>query len=320
MADEGELNDPWLVAVWPGMGNVAAGAGGYLVAKLGAKLVFEVPAQDYFDVQHIEVSDGLARTGRLPRSLIFEWRNPKNDRDLLFFLGEAQPSQNGYAFCHRLLDYAMRRGVKRVYTFAAMATQLHPSDSPRVFGVATEHDELLEMKNHDVEILREGQISGLNGVLLAACAERNLPGICLMGELPFFAAGVPNPKASQVVLEVFTKVADIELDFEELGQQGEAVEEGLLQLLEKMKESARRQSEDEGFGFPQPKGEEEDDEGDGKNRDTELDDATRRHIETLFEQAEQDRGKSFLLKQELDRLGAFEQYEDRFLDLFTKGE
>jgi len=46
--------------------------------------------------------------------------------------------------------------------------------------------------------------------------------------------------------------------------------------------------------------------------------ADKRRIEALFEQAAKDRSKAFELKQELDRLGAFKDYEDRFLDLFKK--
>jgi hypothetical protein len=41
-------------------------------------------------------------------------------------------------------------------------------------------------------------------------------------------------------------------------------------------------------------------------------------IEELFARAAKDRSKAFELKQELDRLGLFKQYEDRFLDLFKK--
>jgi hypothetical protein len=40
----------------------------------------------------------------------------------------------------------------------------------------------------------------------------------------------------------------------------------------------------------------------------------------MFEQARQDRSKAMELKRELDRHGVFKQYEDRFLDLFKKGE
>jgi hypothetical protein len=44
--------------------------------------------------------------------------------------------------------------------------------------------------------------------------------------------------------------------------------------------------------------------------------ADKQRIEGLFEQARKDRSKAFELKQELDRLGVFKEYEDRFLDLF----
>jgi hypothetical protein len=44
----------------------------------------------------------------------------------------------------------------------------------------------------------------------------------------------------------------------------------------------------------------------------------RKKIEQLFEQAEADRRRAYELKQELDRLGLFHEFEDRFLDLFKE--
>jgi len=44
----------------------------------------------------------------------------------------------------------------------------------------------------------------------------------------------------------------------------------------------------------------------------------RDHIEQLFEQAGRDRSNAYELKRELDRLGLYKEYEDRFLDLFKK--
>lgn len=46
--------------------------------------------------------------------------------------------------------------------------------------------------------------------------------------------------------------------------------------------------------------------------------ADRQRIEGLFEQAARDRSKAFELKQELDRLGLFKDYEDRFLNLLEQ--
>lgn len=315
MASSGEPQGPWLIAAWPGMGSVAIGANAYLVDKLQAGLVHEIQAGDAFDIQHVEIKQGIARAGRMPRSMFFEFAAPNAQRDLLIFIAEAQPSNGGLAYCHQLLDYAMQRGVERVYTFAAMATQLHPSDDPRVFGVATDRDLLQQLQELEVEVLDEGQISGLNGVLLVAAHERGVPAACLMGELPYFAAGVPNPKASMAALEVFSTLTGIEIDFTDLERQSKGIEKGLLELMEKMRDEAR--DNDEGFSIPEYSADESAEE---EKTPPALDFTTRNRIEAMFEGARQDRAKAFKLKKELDRLGVFSEYEDRFLDLFKQAE
>src|SRR5262245_41361019 len=64
---------PWLVAAWPGMGSVAMIATLTLVQKLGAKPVAGLSSRGYFDVAQVEVTDGLIRTPRLPRSVFYRW-------------------------------------------------------------------------------------------------------------------------------------------------------------------------------------------------------------------------------------------------------
>ena len=54
-----KLKDPWLLAVWPGMGGVAISAGYYLMAKLGMHLLLEFPATEFFELEQVEVKDGL---------------------------------------------------------------------------------------------------------------------------------------------------------------------------------------------------------------------------------------------------------------------
>ena len=46
MAEKLELNHPWLVAVWPGMSNVALNAGIYLLSKLDMKMIAEFMQRD----------------------------------------------------------------------------------------------------------------------------------------------------------------------------------------------------------------------------------------------------------------------------------
>ena len=305
-----------LLAVWPGMGNVAVGAGLYLATQLDMKLIHELPPRDHFDLQHIEVRHGLIEPVRLPRSLVYEMKRPQGSNELLVFVGESQPSNNRYAFCHRLLDYALDKGVNRLFTFASLATQLHSSQEPRVFCVATDRTLLEQMSQLEVKTLEEGQIGGLNGVFLAAGAERGIPGASLLGEIPFFGAGIPNPKASRAVLETFSTLAGLDIDTQGLAQQAKQVDEHLLQLLERLTESAQSEAGDPSFPAPDHAPDDQPDEP----ATPPLDCAAREHIEQLFNEARQDRARALHLKKELDRLGVFDQYEDRFLDLFKRAE
>jgi len=307
MSDKPDLHHPWLVAAWPGMGHVALNAAVYLLAKLDMTLLGEVEAGDLFDVDHVEVKDGVIQPGRRPQNRLFRWADPAKKNDLVVFLGEAQPPVGKYAFCRRLIAHVRPLGVERVVTFAAMATQMHPEHRSRVFAAATDRDGLGELRRLELLPLENGQIGGLNGVLLGAAAEEGLRGACLLGEMPHLFSQFPFPKASLAILEAFAPLAAIDIDLAELDEQSREVEQRLGELLAQVEKTygAQPHAEDEQYA-PEP-----------AERDR-LARSDERRIEGLFAQAARDRAKAFELKQELDRLGAFKAYEDRFLDLFKK--
>jgi proteasome assembly chaperone (PAC2) family protein len=307
MAETLKLNHPRLVAVWPGMGNVAVSAGIYLLAKLSMQLIAEYEANDLFDVEHVEVKEGIIQTGRRPRNRFFLWTDPSKKHDLVVFLGEAQPPVGKYPFCQKLITFARELGVERVFTFAAMATQMHPEHRARVFGAATDKASLEELKRLELEILQDGNIGGLNGVLLGAAGESSLRGACLLGEMPHIFSQLPFPKASLAILEVFTAMTGIEVDFTELAEQARIMEQRLGEVLSQVEQAyGQRQPGEEGSFRPEGAEEER------------LAAADQERIEKLFDQARKDRSKAFELKQVLDHLGVFKDYEDRFLDLFKK--
>lgn len=322
MAKEIEkLNNPWMIAVWPGMGNVAMLAGSHLAAALEADIAMELRADDFFEVKHVDVEDGLASTGNLPRNLFLIWRDPAQRRDLVIFIGEAQPARGGYFLCRRIVEQAKRWNVQRIVTFAAMATQLHPAREAGVFAVANNRQLVEECRDLDLTLLKQGQITGLNGIMLAAADEENIPALCLMGEMPYFAVNVPNAQSALAALDAFTEMAGIDPDLEELEAQAEQVQAQLRELVERLGQpGADPEEEDLGFTIPdvakQPDQREDDQEP--KNQ-PKLDPEARQRIESLFEQVEQDHSRAVELKNELDRHGVFDQYEDRFLDLFRKG-
>src|SRR5262249_46771453 len=161
-------------------------------------------------VDHVEVKEGIIQAGRRPRNRMFLWKDPKEKHDLVVFLGEAQPPIGKYGFCRQLMAHGQQLGVERVFTFAAMATQMHPEHSSGIYGAATDRETLEELKRLELEILEDGNISGLNGLLLGAAAENGLRGACLLGEMPHIFSQLPFPKASLAILDVFTAMAGLD--------------------------------------------------------------------------------------------------------------
>ncbi|MCC6659309.1 MAG: PAC2 family protein [Phycisphaerales bacterium] len=313
---------PWLVAAWPGMGNVGAIAAGYLVAKLGMRPIAELTSVDHFDVGGVNVTGGLIAPSRLPRNVFYEWKNPGGGRDLVVFMGETQPAAGGYGFAHAMLEKAAELGVERIVTFASMASSVHPSKPARVVGAATGETTAADLREAGVDLLGDGQIGGLNGVLVGVGAARGLPGMVLMGEIPFFAAGVPNPKAARAVLSVFAVLAGVEIDLSELDGHAKKMEHAIGRLLDRLREEqAQRGEEAEGMSLPDDPAEFRTDDQTPEAQEpapSGMDPATVNRIELLFQEARRERATAARLKKELDDLGVFDQYEDRFLDLFRR--
>jgi uncharacterized protein len=304
MAESFQFKHPWFVAVWPGMGQVALNAGIYLLAKLDMKLFAEFEANALFDVDFVEVKLGLIEPVRRPTNRCFFWRDPKEKHDLVVFVGEAQPPIGKYPFCRELIAFIQKLHVERVFTFAAMATQMRPEDPSRVFAAATDKESLEELKRLELEPLEDGNVGGLNGVLLGASAEAGLRGACMLGEMPLLFRQLPFPKASLAILESFATLAGLDLDLSQLAEQARSTERQLSEFLARAEQSMRGEAGEETEFQPEP------------SPDDEEAAANRKRIEALFQEAAKDRSRAFELKQELDRLGLFKEYEDQFLDLF----
>ena len=310
-----DLRQPWLVAAWPGMGHVGILAATYLLEHLGAERIGEIESQDYFDLSEVAVSGGLMQPPRRPRGVFYAWRDPQGKSDLVIFLSEAQPRTRGYALCEKLIGVALELGVTRVTTFASMASPVDPQASSRVYAMASDPATLAQFTAQGALPLEQGEISGLNGVLLVAAHAQGLPGLCLLGEFPYFAPTLPQPKAAASILRVFCAASGLEVDLAGLDRQAEFVEGRLTELLGELKQSARAHlvEHQPELVQPEPVATEQ-------KQEAGIDPAVIAHVEALFAETERDRSKALELKALLDEHGLFKGYEDRFLDLFKRGE
>jgi len=211
-----KLNSPNLLAAWPGIGNVSMIVATYLKAKLDFKELGEVEASHFFDPIGVIVEDSVVEAPQFPQSRFYYRKNIGRGSDLILFIGEDQPTAKGYELANCVLDVGLRFQIKRLYTCAAALTRIHHTEQPRVWGVATSHHLAQDLKRYNLVQRGNLQIAGLNGLLLGVAKEREVEGVCLLGEVPMYASQMQNPMAALAVLKVLTKMLDIEVNTTEL--------------------------------------------------------------------------------------------------------
>ncbi|MGE0708210.1 MAG: PAC2 family protein [Planctomycetota bacterium] len=297
--------ETWLLAAWPGPGEVALLAARFLVAALEGRPALELPPQTYFDPTTTRIDRGLVEPSGFPRGVFYEVpaRLP-GGRKLLVLICEGQPRQGGYRLCEDVLDLAAARGATRVVTFSAVGTDMRLQAAPRAFGVVNDRALLAQVRACQATPLLEGEMRGLAAVLLAAAQRRGLPGLCLLGEFPWPASRVPNPRSAAAVLEAFGRHAGLSLDAGPLLKEAQAFEQRVRDLIANLGSSFLGEAEP-AAPAPAP--------APARRR---LSPSVRERIEDLFSAAAGDRSQALALKQLLDHHGVFRRYEDRFLDLF----
>ena len=212
------LNSPNMLAAWPGVGNVAMIVAAYLQRKLDFKELGEIEPSYFFDPVGVVVKDNVVEEPKFPQSKFYYWKNRGEGSDLIMFIGEDQPAAKGYELANCVLDVAEKFKVPRIFTCAAALTRIHHTESPGVLGVATNPSAAAIFKKYGLIHAGNLQIAGLNGLLLGVAKEREIDGICLLGEVPVYATRIQNPMAALAVLEVLTTMLGVEVDLDELAQ------------------------------------------------------------------------------------------------------
>ena len=228
-----KLDSPILIACWPGIGNIGIIAVDALRRMLGAEELGEIEPWDLFYPRKVIIKDGELKALGFPNNKFYFKKTTK--RDLLFFIGEEQPSDGGggyaegtkaYRMANLVLDVALKFRCQRVYTSGAAVAPIHHTARSRVWAVPNSHGLIDEIRSYDNTVLMsdiegrggQGNITGLNGLLLGVAKKMGLEAICVMGEIPIYIHGfpIPYPKGSKSVLEVLGAALGIEVDMQEI--------------------------------------------------------------------------------------------------------
>lgn len=248
---EPKLEKPDMIASWPGIGNIGLIAVDTLRGQVQAEELGEIEPWDFFYPKKVIIKAGVLEDLGFPSNKFYYKRLEK--KDLIFFIGEEQPTDGGriyaegmkaYQMANLVLDVAEKFGCQRVYTSGAAVALTHHTLKPRVWAVTSSDDLNKEVKRYENAILMgevegagdQGSITGLNGLLLGLAKKRGFEAICLMGEIPDYLsrAPFPNPRASKSVLEVLSNFWGIKIDYgslDEMVVQVDDIIDGLYQKL-----------------------------------------------------------------------------------------
>jgi proteasome assembly chaperone (PAC2) family protein len=308
---DGTIESPEMIAGWPGMGNVGLKAVAYMRADMGAKQFARIDMSDELMPEAIGVKDGLIMRPDLPETRLFYAADPS----VIFVESDEQlHGSAALALMRGVLDLAREHGVRTIYTAAAFALPVSCAHDPVIYGAANDimlRDRLGPM---GVSLLQEGQISGMNGVLLGFANDYRIPAACLMATMPQYALRLPNPKSSREIIRFFERtlgcvvnMAGLNKGVDEMGKVMEDIERRILKTMAEL-------GEEQEPGIQQ-------DTAIRQKPEKKTPEGAMLRIEQLFAELakEKSKEKAAKLKEELDRWNLYDLYEDRFLDLFKDG-
>lgn len=230
-----ELENPQMIAAWPGMGFLAKISADYMRRQIKATKFAEIK---YFHNVLI-YNKGQAELAPIRHKLY-----ASKEHNLIICVGDAQPSipEESLRLARKIAEMAKELGVKRIFTMAAYPNDFY--EKPSVYGVFTNPESRDELTNLGVTILEnEGAVNGLNGVMIGVAQSLGISGICLMGDITY--ANVPQHLASKAVLEVLVKLLGIEIDTNQLNIRAKKIDASIKKRLDIFEEDEEAPLPDE---------------------------------------------------------------------------
>ncbi|MDG5813564.1 PAC2 family protein [Chitinispirillales bacterium ANBcel5] len=292
---------PVLFASWSGAGNVGILTMDYLRRKLGARIFAKIDMARYITPDSIEVDGGVAHFPQTPQSVFYHHHNP----DLVIFESNAHVGgKNDAEILKSILQLARELGTTRIYTAAAIPVSMSHTQDSNVHFATNNMTLIPEFTSLGFNPMKEGVISGLNGLMLGFAASRRIDAVCLLATIPAYAGTLTYPRGALSVVKAMQRVIHVDVDTSELEKECQEAEPMFDEVEGKFKDFF------DATVAQQPEPELEQVETD------EVPGHVMNKIETLFKAAQKDRSKAKELKDELDKWSLYPLYEDRFLDLF----
>src|SRR5215203_3892209 len=160
-------------------------------------------------------------------------RDPLSSKnDLILLTGDSQPVVLGseYVLSEQILDLITKFKISNIYSLASYVTGTFVND-PKIYGTATNPEMVKSFRSFNISTLDNGNITGMNGLILGLGKLRGIEGICLLGETSGY---VIDAKASKHLLEILNNVLGIHINMDEMNKRSKDTEILIKNLEQQM--------------------------------------------------------------------------------------
>lgn len=158
--------------------------------------------------------------------------SPLSSKDLILLTGDSQPVVPGseYVLSEQILDLITKFKISNIYSLASYVTGTFVND-PKIYGTATNPEMIKSFRSFNISTLDNGNITGMNGLILGLGKLRGIEGICLLGETSGY---VIDAKASKNLLEILNNVLGININMDEMNKRSKDTEILIKNLEQQM--------------------------------------------------------------------------------------
>ena len=157
---------------------------------------------------------------------------PLSSKDLILLTGDSQPVVPGseYILSEQILDLITKFKISNIYSLASYVTGTFVNN-PKIYGTATNQEMVKSFRSFNISTLDNGNITGMNGLILGLGKLRGIEGICLLGETSGY---VIDAKASKNLLEILNNVLGININMDEMNKRSKDTEILIKNLEQQM--------------------------------------------------------------------------------------
>jgi len=246
-----KLKNPVFIEGLPGIGYIGRNAAGYLVDELGAVKFAELLSPHFPPVVLLDPTKNGMIVG-LKNEFYYYKAKSKDERDMIILIGDSQSMdpQGHYIIADVILEVLAMFGVKEIITIGGFGTGELNEDSAKVFGAAIlpERVKTFEKLGVHFKDTNIGQIIGASGLLISLGQQKNMEGVCLMGETSGLL--LSDPKATEAVLGVLAKYLNINLDMTKIEKKVKEIEK-MIEKIENLqtKLATHSKEHDDSLGY-----------------------------------------------------------------------